>query len=142
MKTRLAIVLALALFALPAFAGEGCAMAAKGGCIWNDQKADFSLAAEGDSLILAAVVNGCPGKRAGFQAKLADELGGAAKGTACEGCPFGVKDLALKAENTELGATVTVTGPADKRAEFQKRFEAKMEARKTAADSSGCGCGH
>ena len=140
-KTRV-LVLALTLaWALPAFAGEGCAMAQKGGCVWTDQKASYTLTEKDSNLFLAAVVDGCAGKRAGYQARLASELDQAKAGTSCTDCPFGIKGLTFATENSEIGATVTISGPKDKLDAFQTRFDAKMESRKTAPDTSGCGCG-
>jgi hypothetical protein len=152
--TVLFLGLALAISSV-ALAGEGCEQAAKGtcpmaqqggcsggqGCIWTDGKVDFALAEDGDALKLAAVVNGCAGKRAAFQKKLTDELAQDAAGKGCSGCPFSVQGLTFTAENTDLGATVKVSGPADKRAEFKTRYEAKMAARKAPAAEGGCGCG-
>jgi|GEM_PF-2709104 len=157
------VVLVLVLaFSGSAFAGEGCGQAAmcgqaatcgqaaekggcggdKGGCIWGDTKAEFALAEEGDALKLAVVVNGCPGKRAAFQQKLADELARDANGGGCSSCPFSVTGLAFKAENTDLGAIVLVTGPADKRAEFKTRYQKKIADRSSAPAEGGCGCKH
>ena len=169
MKNGLTILLMSVALATStaALAGEGCPHATdgtcsghadaggtcdgiKGGCIWTDTKADFALADEGDALKLAAVVNGCAGKRAAFQQKLADELVRDAAGGGCQQCPFSVQGLTFKAENTDLGATVKVTGPADKRAEFKTRYEKKIAERKATAaapaaapapTAGGCGCG-
>jgi hypothetical protein len=156
MWTVLALVATLAWTTM-APAGEGCAQAEagtcaqakaggcggdQGGCIWGDAKAEFALAEQGDALTLAVVVNGCGGKRAAFQKKLADELARDAAGGGCSQCPFSVPGLSFKAENTDLGATVKVTGPADKRAEFKARYEKKIAARKDAPTPGGCGCGH
>jgi hypothetical protein len=140
-KTRL-LVLSLALaWTLPALAGPGCGMADKGGCIWGDQKASFSLADKDDTLLLAAVVEGCAGKRAGFQKRLAAEIDGAKKGTSCKECPFGIEGLSFAAEKTELGSTVVISGPKEKRDAFKAAYEAKLAAIKAAPAGSGCGGG-
>ena len=141
-KTRL-LVLSLALaWTLPALAGEGCGMAAKGGCIWADQKASFSLTEKDATLVLAATVDGCAGKRSGFQARLAAEIDGAKKGTSCKECPFAIEGLDYKAENTDLGALVTISGAEDKLAAFKARYDTKIAAKNAAPAGGGCGsCG-
>lgn len=136
------IFLSTAAYADCGSCGGGKAKAGEPGghCVWMDTMVDFSLAEEGDKLLLASVVNGCPGKRARHQDKFEADIATGKTGTCCESCPFALKGLAFEFARTELGATVAITGPADKRAEFKRLYDAKIAARATAGDTGGCGC--
>jgi hypothetical protein len=140
--TWFATLMALVFMSTAAYADCGSCGGDKadGACVWMNKMVDFSLAEEGDKLLLASVVNGCPGKRARHQDKFEADIAKGKTGTCCPSCPFALKDLAFEFTRTELGATVAITGPADKRAEFKKLYEAKIAARATAGDTGGCGC--
>lgn len=133
----LGFVVAMVLFA-PAIAYP-CGEKA-GACDWFNPHVTFSLTESKEGLTLSSVVQGCPGKRAAHQDRLEAEIARAAKGETCEGCPFGVKGLSFAVERTELGMLVRISGPQDQLAEFRKRFEAKMAARKDGPAHQGCPC--
>ncbi|NOZ00671.1 MAG: hypothetical protein GXP54_02120 [Deltaproteobacteria bacterium] len=139
MKTRyMSLVLGAAIITLSSAAlalpcGEGM-----GSCPWSNDHVDFKLTDKADTLTLTTTVQGCASMRAAHQDMIAEKIAKATKGEACcDACPFAAKGLKYKLEKTDLGTIVTITGPAESRAEFKKLFNAKMAARK-----AGTGCGN
>ena len=135
-----AIALSLATNAAVA---KDCAMHGKAGCPFMNPKASFNVSEKDGKLVVTAVTHGCAGMRAAFQDSIEECIARAKAGKAGKDCPFGVKGIKTVIERTELGATLTVTGPDKARAEFKKRLDAKLAAR--AASPRGhddCGCGH
>ncbi len=135
----LSIALVVGAWLVPATAYP-CGGGGQGSCDWHNPHVTFTLAETEDGLALSSVVQGCAGMRATHQDRIEAEVARAAKGEACEGCPFGVQGLSYAVERTDLGVVVRVTGPKDRLGEFKKRFEAKMAARDQAPGGGGCGC--
>lgn len=115
-----------------------CGESEHGPCDWLNPAVTYTLTETKDGLVLASVVQGCPRKRLAHQERVEAEIARARKGEACDGCPFGVRDLSFAFERTDLGAVVRIAGPKSRLDEFKKRFEAKMAARGPAGE--GCRC--
>lgn len=139
MRTVLTGVVVVAAWLAPGVAYP-CGGSGEGGCDWFNPHVTFTLSEDGDALALSSVVQGCAGMRAAHQDRIEAEIARAGKGSACEGCPFGVQGLSFTLERTDLGVLVRITGPKDRLAEFRQRFDAKMAARQEGGSGGGCGC--
>jgi hypothetical protein len=110
-------------------------------CPFGEQTTVYDVKESPDQLVLSATVNGCQGKIKSHQDAIADEIEKAKAGASCESCPFGVKDLACELTRTDDGSVVVVKGPAEARAEFKKRLDARLAAAKDPAHTQGgCEC--